>query len=296
MSHKFNPYKDYHHHKHHKQPKHNTLPDYNTSRPLGKPTYKVEYFINNDDIVNVNEFVFDTQVYAEGETVLIKSYETKHFSIDGTKEYSFIGWTRSPNARYIIDVPEGSELTIHSSDIKLYAQWEEVSTLHMTADNGVSLKREYVLSLPNLNIPEYLQGRRVKKIVSPGFAFARASSITIPASVVEIEAEAFDNWKGHSIYFADAEITDKYPGLTLGEEVFSNTPNLTNILLPYRLVSFTSPVFPGENKVLNIYVRHTKQYMSVATGIPIADIDDALAGSNDTPKGYVRHIEWGYNE
>lgn len=293
MSHKFNPYKDPHHHK---QRKHNTLPDYNTSRPLGKPTYRVEYFINNDDIVNVDEFVFDTQVYAEGETVLIKSYGIKHFSVDGTKEYSFIGWTRSPNARYIIDVPAGSELTIHSSDIKLYAQWEAVSTLHMTDDNGIFLKTDYSLSLPNLNIPEYLQGRRVKKIIYPGFSFSRISSITIPASVVEIETGAFNHWEGHSIYFADAEITTKYPGLTLAEEVFNNTPNLTNILLPYRLVSFTSPLFLGENKVLNIYVRHTKQYMSVATGIPIADIDNALAGSNGTPVGYVRHIKWGYNE
>lgn len=296
MSHKFNPYKDSHHHKQHKQHKHNTLPDYNKSRSLGKPKYKVIYHVNNDSILNIDQFIIDNQVYAEGDIVTIKDYNIDHPSVDGLSMYSFVGWAYSPTASYAIEVNPLQELTVNSKDIVLYAQWESVPTVHVLNDGGIYIKEDFRSSLRHLSIPEYYRGKRITKIVAPGFSNTRITSILIPASIKQIESGAFDRWLGTSISFAEAEITEKYPGLILDSGVFSNTTNLTNILLPYRLLGFSSLVFPKENKAIDIYVRHRKEYMSVLTGIPLNVIDDVLADENDADVGYIRNIQWGYNE
>lgn len=276
--------------------KHNTLPDYNTSRPLGDPKFKVVYHINNDQIININQFVVDNQVYCDGETVVAKNYTLEHASADGMTMFSFVGWAYTSNSSYAIDVFPGQEMTINSGDIVLYAQWEETPTVVITNNGGLYIKEEYRLRLSHLNIPEYYRGKRITRIVYPGFRQSRMSSIVIPASIVNIASYTFENWMGTSVTFAEAEITNKYPGLTLEANVFKDTPNLTSILLPYRLKYFVATVFPAQNKSLSIFVRHRKEYMSLVTGFPSDEIESILSDDNNAGERYIRTIQWGYNE
>lgn len=295
MPHKFNPYKDSHHHKQHEQHKHNTLPDYNTSRPLGDPKFKVVYHINNDQISNIDHFIIDNQVYCDGETVVAKNYTLKHASADGMTMFSFVGWAYTSSS-YAIEVFPEQEMTINSGDIALYAQWAETPTVVITNNGGLSIKPEYCLQLSHLIIPEYYRGKRITRIVKPGFSQSRITSIVIPASITHIDSGTFDGWMGMSVTFAEAEITDKYPGLTLGADLFKNTPNLTSILLPYRLIHFEAKVFPAQNKFLSIFVRHRKEHMSLVTRYPSDTIESILSDDNDNEEGYIRTIQWGYNE
>lgn len=292
MSHKFNPYKDSHHHEQHK---HNTLPDYNTSRPLGDPKFKVVYHLNNDQITNINNFIIDNQVYCDGETVVARNYTLNHVSADGMTMFSFVGWAYTPSG-YAIEVFPEQEMTINSGDIALYAQWAETPTVVITNNGGLYIKEEYLSQLRHLSIPEYYRGKRITRIVEPGFSRSRITSIVIPASITHIDSKTFDGWMGTSVTFAEAEITNKYPGLTLGANLFKDTPNLTSILLPYRLIHFEAKVFPAQNKFLSIFVRHRKEYMSLVTGCPSNTIESSLSDNDDDDEGYIRTIQWGYNE
>lgn len=296
--HKINPYGDAHHHHHHREQKHNTLPDYNTSRPLSNPKYKVKYYLNNSDIVGVESFVIDPNVYELGDIATILGYNSDHFSEDGAHVYIFSGWSRRKDVVQDKVYAAGTEYVMEGNDLRLYANWQKVSTINVSSSGELSLKPDYRMGITNLRIPEYYLGTRIKTIAERAFDGSNINTIHIPANVVLISKYAFSGWQGTNLRFIDADITVKYPGLNIKEFAFAETPNLTHIVLPYRWKpdsNNTGVLFPSQPKeALHIYIRNTKPYISELMNVDEYAIEDKIAGPNGG--NYTRVIFWGYND
>ena len=278
--------------------KFNTLPDYNLSRPLGKPKYKVIYEINNDDLINVYAFPRDTQVYETGEVAVLQGHDGEHFSANGMHCYTFLGWSISKDSMWVT-YRKGAQYTFKNKDLILYACWSKEDTVSVDEDGSLSLKEDFKQrGIPIIRIPEYFYGIRIKKLADSAFAGSDISTVVIPANINVVGGGAFMWWTGRTIHFVDSEDTLKYPELEIYESAFYGARNLTNIILPYRWHKFYGSLFGGDNitGILRIYIRNTKEFIADKNQIdPLEeDLDAELAGENDG--NYVREIYWGYND
>lgn len=285
----------------------NTIPDYNVSRPIGAPKYRVTYLPNNDEIIVTDQFVQDNNVYAVGELVTIQDYPYVGFSQDGIWKYTFIGWAHNKNTDGIVTYTSGV-VTMPSQDIILYAVWAKTPTISVDASQAMTLNPLYKDSISKLVIPEYFNGTRIKEIQSFAFLNSSVKEVVIPPNIIKINENAFEGWSGDTIRFIDADVTAKYPKLTLRVNCFINTPNLVSIILPYRWqgVERTIPeawegkmLFGAEaNKAapFNIYIRNTKSFMQGVLSLGASDPESTYFSPNNVGLNYTRLIHWGYND
>jgi len=277
----------------------NTIPDYNLSRPLPTSRYKVVYYINNDVMQTPSTFVNDNNTYLPGDTVTILDYAYQHFSIDGVWVYTFLGWSLNKD-NLGINFTSGFT-TMPVGDLHLYAVWGKESTLSVNGQT-VSLKAEYKDAINYLKIPEYFYGVRIKTIGPSAFDGSSIDEIVLPPSITTIAQQAFLNWTGSTLRFIDADVTDKYPYLSILEDAFENTPNLVKIILPYRWRYSNGVIFPNnavKADVFNIYIRNSKDFMEEKLNIvPPNLVEDYIADVNNPSPGihYTRYIHWGYND
>lgn len=287
--------------------KFNTLPDYNLSRPLDKPKYRVFYHVNNSHISLMGSFPVDTNTYDPGAEVTIQGVTGAFYSDTGVYVYQFSGWSLLPND-FLAEVKADEKMVVTNSDIHLYALWSKVLTLSVNFEartiTGVKLLYK---DMPYLSIPEYVEGTRIHTIGTGAFSGTSINEIVIPASIKLIKAGAFLTWNGTSLRFIDARITEKYPALTIEEGFISTNKSLHSVVLPYRWRYFTkspliswsevSPDTPSPE--FTLYIRNRRSM------IEHDNYDTINANDNDfkTVEGSLKgtdsdafNIVWEYNE
>jgi len=277
----------------------NTLPDYNLSRPLPPGKFRVNYHINNDDINLPDMFVNDNNVYLPGETAKVLWYPYTHYSQDGIWAYTFNGWGLTKGMSSTIEYYENYEINMSAVDVNLYGRWTKVATINVSSVGMLTLKQEYKDAFNKIIIPEYFGGVRIKKIGYEAFANSSINEIVIPPNIIQIDYNAFNYWTGSVIRFVDAAISTKYPGLTLASGCFTNTPNLVNIILPYRWIAAgnnPNKIFIEQPKsdVFNIYIRNTKSHMNEL--LNTIDTELYITDNSNPSINYVRNVYWGYND
>lgn len=273
----------------------NTLPDYNLSTPLAAPKYTVQYHINNDSMILPSTFAVDTVAYNVGEVAVVQGHSYQHFSEDGVWVYTFAGWSLGKNLGDTINYVAGTEIIITNHDVHLYAQWIKTPTINVDDTGTMTLNPLYKDSLIKLIIPEYFGGSRIKIIGADAFLNSSIDEIVIPPSIIEIKSTAFYGWSGTTLRLVDAEVTTKYPALKLNADCFDNTPNLTEIIIPYRWREATGILFPAQFKdTLTIKIRNTKLFMEEQ--LSVADAEAYIADASDPDMNYERLIYWGYND
>lgn len=276
----------------------NTLPDYNLSSPLPDAKFRVLYDSNNDDF-NLEGVIEDNKVYLPGETAIILGFPYQSFSSDGLWVYTFNGWTLNKGIDSGTNFTAGLPYVMAATDLRLYAQWIKEPTVTVDADGKLMLKSEYKDRITTMIIPEYFGGSRIKIIGTNAFLNSSIAQIILPASITDVEADAFNNWTGTTLRFTDADITFKYPLLRLSADCFKNTPNLRSIILPHRWREATGVLFPVvQYKELSIYIRNTKDYMEslLAPNEYPFDVEAFIAAPSDLSANYSRTIYWGYND
>lgn len=216
------------------------------------PTFKfrVYYHINNPEITLGSgvQFISDNNAYLYQEEATIKGIpeETFYISADGTKAFHFNGWTRGRNQFTSENVVNATIKMI--SDVHLYAQWREVSTL--LVDSGVvSIKKDYAKHIINLVIPETFFDYGT--VVSLADNFAAESPflerIVLPKRLRTIPDNCFAGFQGREIIFPERAFSENDPGISIGTDAFYNTPNLTYIYLPYCVTAISASAFPSRN-------------------------------------------------
>lgn len=278
--------------------KNNLYPDYNTSRPLGEPKYRVNYNVNNDK-VTLDYTINDEKVYKKGSAVYIEGYGENdiYFSDDGQYAYKFLGWSFGQNTNEI-DLSRGDELIIANYDVNLYAVWSKEFTLIVNEEGVMSFNTLKFGNkhIPLLIIPEYTPTNvRIKTIDTASFIMeSYITTILVPPNIELIKQNAFSDWLGKEIRFIDNPITVKYQGLYLEAGAFNNTPNLIDIVLPYRWVGAEGQLTNAiSNKHNKFYIRNTKEKMEEQINPP-GNIEAYLAP--DDSSEYTRKFYWGYND
>lgn len=276
----------------------NTIPNYNLSSPLPVARYRVNYHINNDDITITPPT--DNQTYLRGETAVCAglSTTTYYYSFDGVWAYQWLGWSLNSTSN-IVKYLAGHEITMDSIDINLYAVWSKTCILSVEPNGKVIISSAHLNGPDRLIIPEYIGPVRTHIIGKNTFTNSTIRDIIIPPSITDIEEYAFKGWRGSTIRFIDTDVTTKYPPLNLHGAVFEDTPNLIEIILPYRWRSWEMDMsgkrlFPAQEKtnVFNIYIRNTQAFMSDLLNRVYVE---TYIASPDEPT-YTRKIYWGYND
>lgn len=279
-------------------PKFNTLPDYNLSQPIPPAKYRVIYHLNNDDAVFTehDRWTVDTNVYSPGTVLSLQNFPDYLISKDGLSVYTFKGWALTPTALNP-NWYAGDNITFNVSDLNLYAVWnKEYIATNINGVFTMDLFTDYDPIL--INIPEFFGGTRVKQIAP--YAFKDYSSdIIIPSSVVKLQNNALDGWKGSNIKFEDTPVTVKYPGLTLGQKVFNNNPYLSKVIIPYRCQKLSEGTFYPNSKEVNetftVYIRNNKDYLANQMDVDSYMLDNHIS-SGVIVNRYNIEIVWGYND
>jgi hypothetical protein len=277
----------------------NTLPDYNLSRPLPPGKFRVNYFVNNDDINIPDMFVSDNNVYLPGELASVLWYPYTHYSQDGVWAYTFNGWSLTKGMSGVAEYYENYEITMQAVDINLYGCWIKTPTINVNSQGAMTLKTEYKNAFSKLVIPEYFGGIRIKRIGHEAFLNSSINEIVIPPSIIQLDYNAFNQWSGSIIRFIDADITIKYPGLKLSAGCFTGTPNLVKIILPYRWIAAgnnPNKIFIEQPKAdtFNIYIRNSKNLMNEL--LDTVDAELYITDNSNPSINYIRNVYWGYND
>lgn len=216
------------------------------------PTFKfrVYYHINNPEITLGSgvQFISDNNAYLYQEEAIIKGIpeETFYISADGTKAFYFNGWTRGRN-QFTGKNTVGDTIKM-ISDVHLYAQWREVSTLSVESGE-VSIKSKYAPHIINLVIPETFFD--YDTVVSLADNFAAESPflerIVLPKNLRIIPDDCFAGFLGREIIFPERKLSENDPGISIGTRAFHNTPNLTYIYLPYCVTVISESAFPSRD-------------------------------------------------
>jgi hypothetical protein len=281
-------------------------------RNLNIPTFRfrINYYPDNNNlyIPAGNSFTKDTKVYLYNEVATI-DYPKPPFnvfaSLDGQFIYTFDGWTREHTALGVtssngyslaqLGVSGGIKVNM-GADLSLYAFWSFIRTLEITALGLVNISTAARPNLVNLIIPEYINSIQAKTIRTNFISNPTAPTtdlltkgIYLPKSILELQANAFDGFKGHTILLNQ--------GLTtIRANAFANTPSLFEIIIPDSVLTIEAGAFPAvANKRLVIKTRVIEANRPVGWA-------GTTSGGVFTPTWYAGNtanysveIMWGYN-
>lgn len=272
-------------------------------RNLNIPTFKfrINYYPDNNNLYLPpgNSFPIDTKVYLYDELATIK-YPTAGFNefaaIDGQKIYTFNGWTREHSASGVTST-NGYTLAqleviptptiVMRADLNLYAYWSSINTLEITSLGLVNISTAARSKLVNLIIPRVINNVISKTIRSYFITNPTAPNpdlltqgIYLPESILELQANAFDGFKGHTILLNQ--------GLTtIRANAFANTPSLFEIVIPDSVTTIEAGAFPVvANKRLIIKTR------VLEINKPAGWVNGWYANNTNN---YNVEILWGYN-
>lgn len=287
--------------------KFNTLPDYNLSRPLAKPKYRIIYHVNNDKINLIDNFPVDTQTYNPGDKVQLVGATDSFYSVDGNYVYKQSGWALRPRD-VLIELYINETIIVPHHDLHLYALWHKDETFTVDyKERAITGFKQAHKNIPYFVVPEYAGGVRIHTIGAGAFSGTAIREVVVPASITLIKTNAFVNWGGQILRFVDARVTEKYPALTIEGGFLSVVGNLTSLVLPYRWHYFTGTPLLGFTEDVSdftLYVRNRASFIElnnpdmmrgVKDGEPIThlSIDSAIKGGSDAD---VFQIVWEYNE
>ncbi len=264
-------------------------------RNLNIPTFKfrINYYANNNDIELTESFITDVKayVYDEEATILYPSSDP-FYSTDGSKAFTFQGWTRNrvdgliTGSSYVEGV--SSPIIKMRSDINLFAVWQPTTTLTITSNGVVSINSVHRPFIKNLIIPEFIEGIQVVTIPTSFISSNKPTldlfngAIYLPNSVNIVSLGGFAGFEGALIKLNE--------GITsIGASAFAATPNLKEIIIPASVTNIavgTFPVVPGKHFVIRARILEANK--------PAGWLNGWYAAS-DPAQNYSVEIIWGYN-
>lgn len=240
-------------------------------RNLNIPTFqfRINYYIDNNNLYIPEGISFpkdlNVYLYEKPATILYPQSPNNVFaSIDGQFIYTFNGWTRQQSSAgvtaangYSLQQLQAAPIIVPMrADLSLYAFWQAAPTLTSDTLGLISIGADVRAKLFNLIIPEKINSIIAKTIKSNFVTDPAAPNpdlltqgIYLPKSILELQANAFTGFQGHTISLNQ--------GLTtIRANAFSNTPALSEIVIPDSVLTIEGNAFPVKlNKRLVIKTR-----------------------------------------
>ena len=198
--------------------------------------FSVQYTLNNANIVGTVRAPVDTTSYKYRDHFTVMDMPTREIiSNDGIFVYKFVGWYGQDGREY----PVGTVYEL-LDDVILTARWEKFYTLSVNNHGLVSIKDPYVSLIKNLNIPNHIEGRTVRRL-TPGFfeLSPQIESVRLPSTFQELDKPMVKDFKGSTLYFEPIGVPMSIASGTF-ESVCSN---LKTIIIPKRVYAIGHNAF-----------------------------------------------------
>jgi hypothetical protein len=277
-------------------------------RNLNIPTFqfRINYYADNNNLYIPEGYSFtkdlNVYLYEKPATILYPQPPLNEFaSIDGQFIYTFNGWTRQQSSLgvtaangYSLEQLQAAPIIVTMrGDLSLYAFWQATPTLTINNLGLVSIGADARAKLFNLIIPEKI-GSIIAKTIKSNFITDPAApspdlltqGIYLPKSILELQANAFNGFKGHTILLNQGLIT-------IRAGAFAATPSLFEIVIPDTVLTIEAGSFPvvlGKRLVIKTRVLEINK--------PAGWVDGWYAGNvvgNNAATSYNVEILWGYN-
>ena len=195
--------------------------------------------VPDEPIVNEYKITFEENGGSKVEDYLLEEGKTLTLPEITKEGYTFKGWYK--DNEYLTEVEENISI---SSDLTLYAKWEELILetegliYKLNSDGRTYYVSDYVGDSTIVYIPNYYNDRMVTGIGDFAFsACSSLSSITIPNSVTSIGNSAFSNCTKLTSITIPNSVT------SIGNEAFIGCSSLTSITIPNSVKSIGSGTF-----------------------------------------------------
>lgn len=247
---------------------------------LPKITFKINYHMNNDNVLTNTYYVDNKEYNYNEEYTLLPINTDPYYSPNGLRKYTLNDWYYDP--MYTNRASDGNI----TSDIDIYAKWSVTNTLDIKTvkitNAGIAVSTtssveglHYICpvldmninsTLTRLDIPEYINGRCVNAIteqfltgdeylvgVTPTESLQH---ITIPKTIKYITAHAFDEFKGTELIFPEdptADIHIKDGALNLFNSAISQgTYKECSLILPKSIKEISPNAFAAVNSSVTV--------------------------------------------
>ena len=243
-----------------------------------EPTQQTETFTVT---LNVNGGVYvspNTIYVTEGSTIAATGKRSNGLSQTtlptptAKTNYMFLGWYDSLSG--------GTKYTASStisSNITLYAHWDEILTYVMQPNNETCFIKGLTdngKTLSSITIPAELGGYTVTKINSQAFINCTFSSVTIPASVEIIGESAFKNCGSLST----VTIGDNSQLNRIDTLAFANCSSLTSFTIPAGVEYLGKDLF--YSSLTNLTFRNTSNWSYVDNGTTVSVASNDISNSS----------------
>ena len=172
----------------------------------------------------------------------------KYQFIKGIYAYTFVGWTLEENGTKIYN--EGDTIENITSDVHLYARWNKICIINITDDGTISIKDPYKSTIVDLNIPQYIEGKRVK-VISEGFTEGATNLLylTLPRTNLTINTGAIVSDSLRKLTLPSYDYLRDYPNdFTISASAI-NCPNIEFLYIPYSVSTIGQSGITGVQKI-----------------------------------------------
>ncbi len=229
------------------------------ARNLNIPTFqfRINYYPDNNNLFIPEGISFpkdlNVYLYEKPATILFPQPPINVFaSIDGQFIYTFDGWTRqqssagvtAANGYSLAQLQAGPITVTMRGDLSLYAFWQATPTLNIDVLGLVTINSDARSKIANLIIPNVINSI-IPKTIKSNFITDPAGpnpdllrqGIYLPKSILELQANAFNGFQGHTILLNQ--------GLTtIRSNTFAATPALFEIVIPDSVLTIEGNAFP----------------------------------------------------
>ena len=206
--------------------------------------------VPDEPIVNEYKITFEENGGSKVEDYLLEEGKTLTLPEITKEGYTFKGWYK--DNEYLTEVEENISI---SSDLTLYAKWEELILetegliYKLNSDGRTYYVSDYVGDSTIVYIPNYYNDRMVTGIGDFAFsACSSLSSITIPNSVTSIGNSAFSNCTKLTSITIPNSVT------SIGDSAFYGCSSLTSITIPNSVKSIGDSAFRGCSSLTSITI------------------------------------------
>lgn len=205
------------------------------------------YYHFNEEWEDLEQFTLDLNKYEYKSSIICKAPTITNF-IKGIYAYRFDGWSTSPNISTII-YNEGDTIENITSDVHLYAVWDKVCIINITDDGEISIDDAYKDYVVDLNIPQYIDGKRVK-VISTGFTEDATNLLylTLPRTNLTINTEAIVSDSLRKLTLPLYDYLRDYPNITISASAI-DCPNIEFLYIPYSVSTIGESGITGVQKI-----------------------------------------------
>ena len=205
------------------------------------------YYHFNEEFEDLEQFTLDMNKYEYKSTVVCEAPTISNF-VKGIYAYLFAGWSTKPNGTVLYQ--KGDEIENITSDVHLYAIWNKTCVINITDDGVITIKKEYEAKVVDLNIPQYIDGKRVK-VIGTGFTKDAPNLLylTLPRTNLTIASEAIWSNSLRKLTLPSYDYLRDYPNNVTIETYAISCNNLEFLYIPYSVSTIKGFAISGVQKI-----------------------------------------------